>query len=74
LVIVEGMPPVVVGIAAGTIAALASAMVIRTLVFGVSASDPVALAAVGATTLPPAVRVSPYLLDTTGSHHLRRFS
>jgi predicted permease len=49
LVIVEGMSPVLVGVAAGTIAALASARVIRTLVFGVSASDPVTLAAVAAT-------------------------
>ena len=49
LVIVEGMPPVLVGFAAGTIAALASARVIRMLVFGVSASDPATLAAVGAT-------------------------
>ncbi len=39
LVIVEGMSPVLVGIAAGTIAALASAKVMKTLVFGVSASD-----------------------------------
>ncbi len=49
LVIVEGMSPALVGIAAGTIAALASARVMRTLVFGVSASDPLTLAAVGAT-------------------------
>ncbi len=49
LVIVEGMSPVLVGIAAGTIAALASARVMETLVFGVSASDPLTLAAVGAT-------------------------
>jgi putative ABC transport system permease protein len=49
LVIVEGMSPALVGVAAGTIAALASARVIRTLVFGVSASDPVTLAAVAAT-------------------------
>ena len=49
LVIVEGMSPVLVGVAVGTIAALASARVIRTLVFGVSASDPATLAAVGAT-------------------------
>jgi ABC-type antimicrobial peptide transport system permease subunit len=48
-VIVEGMWPALVGIAAGTIAALASAKVMRTLVFGVSASDPLTLAAVGAT-------------------------
>ncbi len=49
LVIVEGMSPTLAGIAAGTIAALASARVMRTLVFGVSASDPLTLAAVGAT-------------------------
>jgi hypothetical protein len=47
LVIVESMSPVLVGVAAGTIAALASARVMRTLAFGVSASDPVTLAAVG---------------------------
>ena len=49
LVIVEGMSPALVGIAAGTIAALASAKVMETLVFGVSASDPLTLAAVAAT-------------------------
>jgi predicted permease len=49
LVIVEGMVPALVGIAAGTIAALGSAKVMETLVFGVSASDPLTLAAVGAT-------------------------
>ena len=49
VVIVEGMPPVLVGIAAGAIAALASAKVMETLVFGVSASDPLTLAGVGAT-------------------------
>jgi ABC-type antimicrobial peptide transport system permease subunit len=49
LVIVEGMSPVLVGIAAGTIAALASARVMRTLVFGVSPSDPMTFIAVGAT-------------------------
>ena len=49
LVIVEGMSPVLVGIAAGIIAALASAKVMETLVFGVSASDPLTLAAVGVT-------------------------
>jgi putative ABC transport system permease protein len=48
LVIVEGMSPALVGVAAGTIAALASAKVMSTLVFGVSASDPLTLAAVGA--------------------------
>ena len=49
LVIVEGMLPALVGVAAGTIAALASAKVMGTLVFGVSASDPLTLTAVGAT-------------------------
>jgi predicted permease len=66
LVIAEGMSPVLVGIAAGTIAALASARVMRTLVFGVSASDPATLVAVGATlalvaliaSLVPAYRAS----------------
>jgi putative ABC transport system permease protein len=48
-VIIEGMSPALVGVAAGTIAALASAKVMRTLVFGVSASDPLTLAAVAAT-------------------------
>jgi ABC-type antimicrobial peptide transport system permease subunit len=42
------MWPVLVGIAAGTLAALASARVMKTLVFGVSASDPLTLAWVGA--------------------------
>ena len=42
------MWPVLVGIVAGTIASLASARVIETLVFGVSASDPLTLAAVAA--------------------------
>src|SRR5262245_10548472 len=49
MVIVEGMSPVLVGIAAGTIAALASAKVMKSLVFGVSASDPLTLAAVAVT-------------------------
>jgi predicted permease len=49
LVIVEGMSPALAGVAVGAIAALASAKVMRTLVFGVSASDPLTLAAVGAT-------------------------
>jgi predicted permease len=49
LVIVEGMWPALAGIAAGTLAALASARVMETLVFGVSASDPLTLIGVGAT-------------------------
>ena len=66
LVIVEGMSPALAGIAAGTIAALASARVLETLVFGVSASDTLTLAAVAATlalvalmsSLVPAYRAS----------------
>jgi putative ABC transport system permease protein len=49
LVIVEGMWPALVGIAAGMVAALSSAKVMESLVFGVSASDPLTLAGVGAT-------------------------
>jgi predicted permease len=49
LVIVEGMSPALAGIAAGTIAALASATVTKTLVFGVSASDSLTLVAVATT-------------------------
>jgi predicted permease len=49
MVIGEGMWPVLVGIAAGVVGALASARVMSTLVHGVSASDPLTLAAVAAT-------------------------
>ena len=64
LVIVEGMSPVLTGIAVGIVAALASAKVMATLVFGVSASDPLTLGAAAATlalvasiaTLVPAYR------------------
>jgi putative ABC transport system permease protein len=48
LVVVEGMSPVLVGLAIGTLAALASARVLRAHVFDVSASDPVTLAGVAA--------------------------
>jgi len=58
LVIVEGMSPALVGIAVGTIAALASAKVMSTLVFGVSASDPLTLAAVAATLVGLALAAS----------------
>jgi predicted permease len=47
LVVIEGMWPVLAGIAVGTVAALASATAMKTLVFGVSASDPLTLAGVG---------------------------
>jgi predicted permease len=49
LVIVESLSPVLAGIGVGTVAALATARVMKTLVFGVSASDPLTLAAVAAT-------------------------
>ena len=49
MVIVEGMSPTLIGIATGTIGALASAKVLKSLVFGVSASDPLTLGAVAAT-------------------------
>jgi putative ABC transport system permease protein len=66
LVVVEGMTPTLVGIAAGTVAALGSSKLLEKLVFGVSASDPLALAAVGGTlalvalmaSLVPAYRAS----------------
>jgi ABC-type antimicrobial peptide transport system permease subunit len=49
LVIGEGMVPVLIGIGIGTIVAFASARVLKTLVFGVSASDPLTLATVAVT-------------------------
>jgi predicted permease len=48
LVVIEGMTPTIVGIAAGAVAALGSARILEKLVFGVSASDPLTLAAVAA--------------------------
>jgi putative ABC transport system permease protein len=49
LVVLEAMSPVLIGIAVGTVAALVSAKALSTLVFGVSASDPLTLATVGVT-------------------------
>jgi predicted permease len=49
LVVREGMLPSLVGIAAGAAAALVSARVLDRLVFGVSATDPLTLAAVALT-------------------------
>ena len=46
LIVREGMTPALIGIAVGTIAALGSARILETLVFDVSASDPLMLAAV----------------------------
>jgi putative ABC transport system permease protein len=49
LVVREGMAPALAGIAAGALAALLSSVALKRLVFGVSASDPATLAAVGGT-------------------------
>jgi putative ABC transport system permease protein len=49
LVVREGMGPALLGIAAGVVAALAASVSLQGLVFGVSASDPLTLAAVAAT-------------------------
>jgi putative ABC transport system permease protein len=46
LIVREGMVPALIGIAIGGVAALASAAVLNRLVYGISASDPVTLAAV----------------------------
>ena len=49
LVVREGMTPALLGIAVGTAGALLSAGILSKLVFGVSATDPLTLIAVGAT-------------------------
>lgn len=49
MVVIEGMTPTAIGIAAGTVIALGAATALRTLVFGVSASDPLTLVVVAAT-------------------------
>jgi putative ABC transport system permease protein len=46
LVLLQGMSPVVVGWAAGVLAALAAGGVIRSLLFGVTAQDPLTIASV----------------------------
>ena len=48
LVITEGMSPALAGIAVGALVAVASARVLQTLAFGISATDPPTLAAVSA--------------------------
>ncbi len=66
LVVVEGMTPALIGICAGVVAALGSAKILERLVFGVSATDPLTLAAVAGTlaliallaSLVPAYRAS----------------
>ena len=66
LVLLEGMTPTLIGIAAGALAAIAAAKLLETLVFGVSASDPLTLVTVACTlaivaaiaSLAPAYRAS----------------
>lgn len=66
LVVREGMAPALLGIAAGSLAARVASLSLERLVFGVSASDPLTLAAVAATlalvalmaSLVPAYRAS----------------
>ena len=66
LVVREGMAPALLGIAAGSLAGRAASSSLERLVFGVSASDPLTLAAVAATlalvalmaSLVPAYRAS----------------
>ena len=66
MVVVEGMTPAAIGIVVGAAAALAAGTLMRTLVFGVSPSDPVTLAVVAGTlalvaliaSLVPAYRAS----------------
>jgi predicted permease len=49
LVVLEGMTPALIGIGVGSLAALAASVGLEQLVYGVSASDPLTLAAVAAT-------------------------
>jgi putative ABC transport system permease protein len=66
LVVIEGMTPALAGIVAGTFAALLTSGLLQKLLFGVSASDPLTLAAVAGTlalvafvaSLVPAYRAS----------------
>jgi putative ABC transport system permease protein len=46
LVVKEGMTPALIGIAAGAVAAIASGTLMEKLLFGVSAADPLTIAAV----------------------------
>jgi len=48
LVVAEGMTPTLIGIGVGVVAALAASRLLTTLVFGVSASDPLTLAGAAA--------------------------
>jgi putative ABC transport system permease protein len=58
LVLFEGMLPALVGIAAGAVVAFGSARLLEKLVFGVSATDPLTLAAVAGTLATVALAAS----------------
>ena len=66
LVVLEGMTPAIIGVAVGTVAALASGKLLEKLLYGVSASDPLTLASVAGgllmvsllASLVPAIRAS----------------
>ena len=58
LVVREGLTPTLIGIAAGVVASLAAARMLETLVFGVSPSDPLTLAAVAVTLVLVALMAS----------------
>ena len=58
LVVIEGMTPATIGIAAGGIAALGTGRLLSKLVFGVSASDPLTLTIVSGTLLVIAILAS----------------
>jgi ABC-type antimicrobial peptide transport system permease subunit len=65
-VVLEGMTPAIIGVAVGTVAALASGKLLEKLLYGVSASDPLTLASVAGgllmvsllASLVPAIRAS----------------
>jgi predicted permease len=58
LVVREGLTPTLVGVVTGVVGAVAAAQVIETLVFGVSPSDPLTLAAVAVTLVLVALMAS----------------
>jgi putative ABC transport system permease protein len=66
LIIIEGMTPALIGVAAGLVGAVAAGKLLQKVVFGVSAWDPLTLAAVAGgltlvafvATLVPAYRAS----------------
>ena len=58
MVIAEGMSPVLGGIVVGAIVSLASAQLMKAVVFGVGASDPLTLAVVAATLVLVALTAS----------------